>query len=292
MEPKRLRFSASRLKLWMECSLAAHFRYDIRPPAEQNAAASWGTIIHHCLQLYNTGTPVEKCLKLFKDLWRYPERLSVEPGYWPPNTSWSNYEGMGIAIIKEFDRLQRYDQREVLGVEVPFAVPFGRYELTGFVDCLELRKTAKGKLILKIIDYKTAGRQPTKFQLGLDVQFTTYDYAVQRPEFWLGNGTPEFPGVENGAWIWERVKGVPRRCIWYQLRSQREIDAGSRSQVHYDQLYRVCTEIEKAMEHEVYVPHIGEACGVCDYKAYCPLDVPEDLPSEDEVRINDPNAWI
>lgn len=164
-------FSASRLKTWMACPLQAYFKYDEGLPSPQNAAASWGSIIHNALEYYNTTQNYDGARKLFLDQWYHPEKVGLEPDYWPPNTSHTGYLKMGLDIIDDFHRRQRWQGRTVIGAEIPFKVPFGEHHLTGFIDLLEVRKTSRANPLLRIIDYKSAGRQPTKIELALDIQF-------------------------------------------------------------------------------------------------------------------------
>jgi CRISPR/Cas system-associated exonuclease Cas4 (RecB family) len=54
-------------------------------------------------------------------------------------------------------------------------------------------------------------------------------------------------------------------------------------------LYRVCQEIEKAVERDVFVPSIsGESCTYCDYAdGPCPVTI----PSVAELREQEA-AWL
>jgi hypothetical protein len=143
-------------------------------------------------------------------------------------------------------------KRTVLATEHPFLVPFGEHELTGYVDLLEVRRSGKGRDLLRVVDYKTASRRPNMAELALDVQFTTYMWAVEQREFWFGatnpDGTPnpDFPPVVNPDWSWEMYHDLSRRAIWMHLWDFKEIDAGPRVDSDFLRLYRVCQEVEKA----------------------------------------------
>lgn len=165
------RFSASRINAWMNCPLSAHFRYDENLPREQNAAASFGTAVHAGFEVYNTTGSVDRAIEVFLDYWDFPEKYGIEPVWWPKNTSHMSYRKLGVELLKKFHEGLKWDGREVIGTEIPFCVPFGEFELTGFIDLLEVRRNGKGKELLRVVDLKTAGTQPTKAKLALDVQF-------------------------------------------------------------------------------------------------------------------------
>lgn len=615
------RFSASRINAWMNCPLSAHFRYDENLPREQNAAASFGTAVHAGFEVYNTTASLDRALETFIDYWDFPEKYGIEPVWWPRNTSHMSYRKLGIELLKKFHEGLKWDGREVIGTEIPFCVPFGEFELMGFIDLLEVRRNGKGKELLRIVDLKTAGTQPTKAKLALDAQFcadeeteiltetgwkrhhelvvgervlaldhhsglaewqpieavnvfdakdqemlsmegkahsslttlnhrwmvdhvvssrkgwrvekrvvtseeltgcdripcaapvvglpvepkwsdalvalvgwfwteghvirggsvglaqreplaeairsvlvetfgpsveslrgtsspawretrdvdvtrfylnraasevvvahvdlpskavrsefitsltraqltlladvsvqadghvqngrtvicqsdrarldslqmvyallghrtslrrrrvggqgrysgrefwelavkdrrpnfipkkdrrervrytgkvwcpttangtwyarrngqvyftgnTTYTYATTCPEFWVGNGELDFPGLPNGQALFDRFVDTPRRAIWFHIRTQKEIDAGARVDEDFMRLYRVCHEISKAIKADIHVPKIGDACGLCDFSSQCTMEIPVELGTD---PTNDPDAWI
>lgn len=281
-----MRFSASRLDTWMTCPLQAHFQYDLELPRLQHSKASFGTCIHHSLALYNETGNIKLAIERFKDHWQNPEKLGVVPDIWTKFTSFGELRNRGIEILEHYHDSMKWDKREVIAVEHKFLVPFGRHELTGFVDLIELRKSGNGKELLKIVDHKTSSRSPNIAELRLNVQFTTYMYASLQPEFWMGNGE-DFPGIPNGKWLYEMHKDTPRRAIWNHLWTMREIDAGPRVEADFARLYRVTDEIEKAVQAQVHVPKIGSACSLCSFTKECGLTI----PSKEEMREEE-NAWI
>jgi PD-(D/E)XK nuclease superfamily protein len=271
----------------MTCPLQAKFKYSLHLPEQQSASASFGKIIHSALQLYNEVDDIDVTVEKFKEWWESPELLGVAPDYWPKGTDYGSLRELGQQILLEYHSSLQWDERTVVATEHGFLVPFGRHELTGYVDLLELRRSGNGRRLLRLIDYKTNSRQPWKSELFFDVQFTVYAYASLQPEFWLGNG-PNFPGIPNGQQLFEEFEKVPRRPIWYHLRTAREFDCGKRDDEQYRQLYRLCDEIEKAEEQQVFVPRIGESsCKWCSYINECGLAI----PTEDEVREQE-SAWI
>lgn len=271
----------------MTCPLQAHFHYDLHLPDTHNAKATFGNCIHHALDIYNTTQNLDLAIETFKKVWYDPSPLGInEHGVWPRNTSYGSLRERGILVLQEFHERCKWDQRTVVGTEHKFLVPFGEHELTGAVDLIELRKSGNGKELLKIVDYKSSSYKPSKFDLLLDIQFTIYLYASMQKEFWVGNG-PEYAGLPNGEWQFETLKDQPRRAIWYHLWTQQEIDAGGRTEEDFQRLYRLCCEVQRATEAEVFVPRIGEACTFCAYHEWCNIKI----PTEDELRNQD-EAWI
>lgn len=290
--------SASRVKQWMDCPLQAHFHYDLKLDRINGGPAAFGNCIHHVLEWLNYyptpfGDDVEaKAINKFLYHWNNPESLGLIVDYYPPRTSFNHYRDVGIKVIKDVVKRHEYVKRTLIGTEIHFVVPFGAHRLTGKIDLLEVRGNTKGNQVLRIIDYKGGGKAPTKAELAMDVQFTIYDYAVSCPEFWIGDGTPQNPGIPHGADFMEAFFDLPRVAIWYHLRGQngpKEIDAGPRDEVDYRRLYKVAEQIERAIEKEVFVPKIGDACSRCDYRNHCGLEIPVDF--EERITEN-PHRWL
>lgn len=291
-----MRFSASRIKQWMTCPLQAHFHYDLHVPVERiNAKATFGTIIHTALEHYNNHRDPVAAEKIFIDLWHNPEKVGapVSQMWWPRGNNFGNLKERGVNIIRDFHERCEWDKRTVIATEHPFLVPFGEHELTGYVDLLEVRQSGKGKNLLRVVDYKTAARQPNMGELALDVQFTIYLYASTCPEFWFGrtleDGTPDpdYPPIPNAEWMHSMYDDLDRRSIWYHLWTQKEIDAGPRDDSDFMRLYRVVCEIAKASEAGIHVPKLGENCTLCDYRDPCGVEI----PTREELIAQD-SAWI
>lgn len=283
---ERMRFSASRLKVWMNCPLQATFKYDQHLPELNSGKTVFGSCIHQALEHYNQHGDVDKAIKEFRKIWADPSLIGRTIDYWPRYTTFEGLRTRGVEVLRTYDASLKWDAREVIATEHKFLVPFGKYELTGFVDLLELRKSGKGKNTLRIIDFKSSSRKPTLAQLYTDIQFSTYLYASMQPEFWKGNGV-DFPPIANGDWWYETMKDMPRRAIWWHLWDNKEMDAGARDDADFMRLYRVCEQIERATQLQVFVPKIGEACTFCPYTEPCGITI----PTQEEVR-EDQEAWI
>lgn len=284
----KMRLSASRMKTWMVCPMQAKFQYIDRLPTRQSAAASFGNCVHSALEDFCVNHDLDRALTLFEDYWTYPEKLNVTPDVWPKGTSFGGYMERGKDSIKMYAEAGKWIKREFLSSEHSFLVPFGEYELTGKVDLVEFSKDKRGVDTVKITDFKTNKKAPFVGNLRLDIQFTIYDYASRQPEFWLGvpqvdnegnADTVTFPSLTMPGTLfstpedaWTRAQECTRSPTWFGLMQAKEWDCGERNEKDFLHLYRVAKEIEKAIEHNVFVPNIsGDSCTFCSFVEPCRL---------------------
>lgn len=284
-----MRFSASRLRLWMTCPLAAHYRYDEGLPSRPNGKTVFGTVMHSALEYFNNTGDWDGAVERFKKDWKNPP---IEPEWWPRSTSYASLRAKGLEIFNFVKVHYRFQDRVVLGTEIPFLVPFGDHELTGFIDLLETRRSGTGAELLTAVDYKTSAKVPTASERALDIQFTVYVWAVSQRDFWVGaKSNPDFPGIENGEWLWETIgRDMPKRAVWFGLWTGKELDAGPRTDEDFGRLYRLCEEIERAIAADVHVPKIGTDCGICDFVEPCSMEIPVALHRVDDP--DDDERWI
>lgn len=275
-----MRLRQSTLKVYNACPLQAYLNETTTSVSQANAKAVFGTVVHYSLDKYHNGTPIDECINIFKELWNDPERITQKPEVWPKGMSYGGLRQQGIDILKSYDKRNRWENRTILASEHRFLVPFGDHELEGTVDFVEVKKDGRGRRTLNISDLKTTSRQPTIAELKLDLQFTVYCFASLQREFWVGNG-PDYPPILNGAALFEDLKDVPRRGVWFHLMGSRELDAGERDDDDFMRLYRLVTEIERAWQAKVFVPHIGDACTFCSHKEHCNIKI----PSRDELAL-------
>jgi hypothetical protein len=272
VEPTK-RWSASRLKTWTACPLQGFFKYVELMKEPQGAKATYGTCLHAALHSFNRGASIEDAISEFRELWTHPETIGLTPETWSKGATFGGLLEHGTTVLKRYAESLKWDERQVICAEHPFLVPFGEYELTGFVDLVELRRGGNGHKTLRVIDYKGGSWQPRTAELILDIQFTSYLWAVEQIEFWTGNGTSEFPAIPNGEALYEELINVPRRAIWYHLNGPKEVDAGKRTDEDYSRLYRLMKEVNKSEAAGIYVPRIGEACNLCGYTKECGIPV-------------------
>jgi hypothetical protein len=286
-----MKFSASMLKTYGNCQLQGKFAYMDKLPQKQSASATFGTCVHEALEQYNEHRDIDAAVKRFLYTWENPEALGVSPDFWHRRVTYGGLQETGVKAIMEYHESNVWADREMIAAEHKFCVPFGdRHLLSGIVDMLE---SPRGSSELRVCDFKTAGSRPNADMLYLDLQFTTYYYASLQPEFWLGfddgseasknsDGSPRYPPMENGEELYERFKGADRKVIWYHLRQNKELDCGPRDDGDFMRLMRCCDEIEKAVNHDIFVPSIsGNSCTFCSYTDICKAYVPPPIDTYD-----------
>jgi hypothetical protein len=277
----------------MECSLQAKYHYEDNLPRRNTSHAVFGTIIHACLQhYYESRGDYEGAARMFKRMWSDPARAGHPIDTWLGDVSYGTFMSRGKRILQYVHESHRWQDFTVLATEAKFLVPFGEHELTGYIDLLGLQKSGTGAEQLQVVDFKTAGKNPSFAQLGLDVQFTSYLYAVAQREFWVGvEGNPDFGGLENGEWLWSTVgQKITTRAIWWGVYTGKQIDAGPRTDRDFQRLYRVMCEIDKSIKAGIAVPKIGDACQLCDYQAECALEIPVAINQVTDKA--DPKRWV
>lgn len=271
-----MKFSASMIKKWMACPKQVHFSEILDYPEMQHPKTAYGTCIHDAFELYNKTGDAAKAVERFKETWEDPEILEARIDYWPSGTSWPELRQRGIESITKFAGEAKWEDRTILDVERKFRVPFGDHEFSGIIDSLEIVGKGKNKE-LRVIDYKTSSRTPTHAQLRFDVQFTIYMYATEQPEYW--------EGIEGGEELYEQLKGMKRRGVWHSVWHSKILDAGPRNDLDLQRLYRVCIEIENAIEQDVYVPSISsDSCMWCPYTDVCAVTIPVAHAIHEEKR--------
>lgn len=191
-----------------------------------------------------------------------------------------HYDGMVFNL--EVDEDESY--LTVSGL-VHNCVPVGDHLISGVVDLLSAKH---GESKLTITDWKSSGSQPRLDALYLNTQFTTYALASLKEEFWVGfdDGSGKYPPLPDGKNLFERFRNTERELIWYHLRKNKAIPAGPRDDQDFLRLGRVCNEIARALEFEVFVPSIsGNSCPWCDFKDACPAWVPPPETTDSYVEV-------
>jgi RecB family exonuclease len=249
----------------MDCSLQAKFGYIDKIPQSSGSAAVYGSAVHEAIDSYHKGKTLDEAVEVFRNYMN-----SNEPDYWNRMTSFTSYMDQGPKMIADYIDQRKWSTTDVVASEFRFMVPFGEHQISGIVDILEL---SHDHSLMKIVDLKT-GKRPIMDALHLNIQFTIYEWASHQKEFWCGHpDEPEkYAGFENGEELYEHYKSIERKAYWYDLKKQEEIYVGPRSMKDYARLYRVCEQVARAVEHEVFVPAINEnTCVWCPYQDICPM---------------------
>lgn len=271
----------SQIKTAMECGLKLRYQME-GLPRQQSGALTWGSVLHEAVMRLEEwhldskpGDPpvLDRTLRWFREVWSDPTVLddqmdqSLKIDYFHPRTSWKRYLDDGLAIIEKWWGIYQWDTDTVIAREHPFTVPVQGtdHHLTGTVDRLVLRYM--GKLdahVVLIQDYKTNRKVPTYSYLQHDLQFSAYAYASTQPEFWAG--------LPNGEKLFELYADKRRWAEWIHLRAPKRMDAGERSDLHFNRLRYAVQAIGDAIALGVFIPNIsGEACAYCDFRNSCGL---------------------
>lgn len=265
-----MKLSPSQIRVWMKCSLQAKYQYvDHIDRWSTGSSAHFGSAVHSGLETFHKGSTEKQAIEEFN---RYFDE--IDPDYYNKRTSYTKFKDEGPRMIHEYIDSFKWSTHITLAAEKKFMVPFGDHVLSGIIDHLYTDKTMSK---LFISDLKT-GTRPNFDTLHLDVQFTAYDWATRQREFWVGaesddpNWPDKYAGFENGEELFEAFKDVPRVNIWYDLRKNQAIDVGGRQDFDFARLYRVCEQIDLAVEKEVFVPTINtDTCLWCPYQDICPI---------------------
>jgi len=158
------------------------------------------------------------------------------------------------------------DPRQILGLELPFTLQVGRFELAGVIDRID--QVAPGNI--EVVDYKSQRELFRAGDLGVNLQLSLYEAAVR--DRW-----PDVREVRLTMWLLRHRQ---------QQRTQRtpaQLDAA----LAYAEM--IGEQIESATE---YPARLGAHCGYCDYRESCDayrtalsgsLPVPQDLGDLDDI---------
>lgn len=146
-----MKFSPSKIRAFMSCSLMAKFNYEDQIPQLQNAAASFGTAVHLALELYNETQDEQAAIDCFLYAWDNPEEFDITPQFYFPRTSYGDYRERGVKFIREYVESYKWVKRDIIATEHRFCVDIGHHQLSGVVDIIE---TEVGSKQLKIVDLK------------------------------------------------------------------------------------------------------------------------------------------
>lgn len=276
-----MKMSPSAIRTWMKCPMQAKFRYiDGLPEVGKNAAAEFGSAVHYALEKLNEGSDIDSVKEVFLEQWEL--MVQDEEVVLPPKATFSKYRENGLKMIDQYVESRKWDSDQIIGQEVRFKVPFGRHEISGIIDRLSVNSEQ-----IRVMDYKT-GYRPNANNLHLDIQFTSYMYAVSRPEFWTGvEGSDKYKGFPDGEKMYEKYASLEKVGIWLDLRNAKEYNVGPRGKADFVRLYRCLDQIENAIEKEVFVPNIsGDTCKFCSFQKECPAYLTEEQIGKD-LKIGD-----
>lgn len=265
-----MKFSASKFKKFDLCALQAKFNYiDHIDRYVVSSAAHFGTSVHLALENFHNGCTIDEAVEIFRNYFD-----SVEIERWNRRQTYTGLKDLGPKMIREYAEAVEWESQITLGTEYRFMVPFGDHVLSGIVDHMHTNPIGN---VLYLDDLKT-GARPNLDNLHVDIQMTSYLWAAQQREFWVGmeSDDPDWPdkyaGLPNGEELYEKFLKVKHVARWVDLKKTAFVDVGPRTDFDYARLYRMAEMIERAIQTDTYIPSItGEACTFCDYKDLCPV---------------------
>ncbi len=182
-------FSFSALKAFENCPLQYKYQYYLKLPCPGSPYFSFGQTMHKVFELYLKDYKLRKGqsqqelfakvsnkaeLGSFKMLEELYEKNWIGEWYKDKKQS-EDYRKRGRELLKNFYENQQKNLPNPKYLEKSFFLPLGEYKFTGKID----RADADAEGNLKIIDYKTSEKIPSKNDKdGLD-QLHVYQWAAQ-----------------------------------------------------------------------------------------------------------------
>lgn len=194
-----------------------------------------------------------------------------------------NYHQRDLDVLK---RVQRYAHDLGFSVKIEGnLVPYGRLEgdrTLRAMFCQLVRPTLRRKVErldgrtlrifgeVRVVKIEAVGRRrlvdvTTSTGTFIADGLVTHNcYATTRPEFWanLAGG--------RGPELFEQYRDLPRWGEWVQLTGPKRMDAGERTQRHYNRLTMAVDALAASVAMRIFVPTIsGDTCKFCDHRKRC-----------------------
>jgi hypothetical protein len=271
-----MRLRQSDLKEWHRCPLAWKYSRLDHLPEEQGGSSIFGSILHDTVLYMEVNADLPGAIERFNRLWLQPDLLdpTYQIDYYERGRNWKKFSELGPKILSNWWSIIQWEADHVLAREHYFEVPIGDgHTLAGTADKVALRfHAATNEWVVLISDYKTNAKTPTYDYLEEDLQFSAYAYASTREEFWAN-----LPGG-RGPELFRQYERLSRRGEWVQLQGPKRMDAGPRTQRHYNRLTMAVNAMAESVAMRIFVPTItGESCRYCAFRKPCGLpEIPDD----------------
>lgn len=164
-----LKISNSKISTWRKCHMAYHYKYhDHLRPKRKGIALRRGSIIHECIEAYDSGRS-----------WRKPYKAFAEQFYWETFqeeiVKFGDIPRMVEELMENYQALYEDDGLVYLGNELHFELPLmPGVVIEGYLDALV--EDEKGAVWPK--ETKTYKRNPDYDFLLLNTQSALYTWAV------------------------------------------------------------------------------------------------------------------
>jgi len=252
--------SYSQLSLYLECPLKYRFRYIDEIKAEGiSSAMAFGKAIHEALaQFYREsmdGVPfsLSGFLNAFAEAWE-DEYVRNDVVYKEGET-FESLLAQGEALLRVFAR-ERLPTMRVIAVEVPFEFNLENPEtgeefpipIKGIIDLIEEDDSGT----LWVVDHKTSARAFSEQQLNADLQLMIYAAAVEQLDM--------VEGREKRYRFDVLTKTKKPKFLQYRL---------YKDDLDRRKLYRMVTEMWKAIEAEAFYPRYSAHYSGCAWEEEC-----------------------
>lgn len=289
-----LKLSNSKVTTWRKCHMAYHYKYrDHLRPKKKGAALRRGSIIHECIEAYDSGRSWRKPYRAFANQF-YEETFQeeiVEIGDIPR---------MVEELMENYQVLYENDGLLYLGSEVHFELPLmPGVVIEGYLDALV--EDEKGKVWPK--ETKTYKKNPDYDFLLLNTQSALYTWAVMemghspKGTLWdiIRAKEPSRPQIlKSGEVSRKAIDSTPYtvRKVLMELGKNPEDYKDLLAKVSYENYFRrypvrvnptvvkgimedfksTAREIQKS-GNKLCDRNLGKGCAWCDYKPLCQAEL-------------------
>lgn len=294
MSDEILKISNSKVNTWRKCHRAFHYKYVMKlRPRRKGMALRRGSIIHECIEAYDSGKSWRKPLRVFSKQF-YEETFQEEI------LEHGDIPRMVEELMENYQALYEDDGLTYLGSEVHFELPLmPGVVIEGYLDALV--EDEKGSVWPK--ETKTYKKNPDYDFLLLNTQSALYTWAVQElgytprgtlwdiirakeptvPQF-LKDGSLSRKAIDSTPYTVEKAiraagldpanyKDLLNKVSFenyfrrYPVRVNQAVVKGI-----MDDFKSTAKEIQK-QGHKLCDRNLGKGCAWCDYKAICQADL-------------------
>lgn len=235
--------SYSQLQTYELCPLQYKYKYVLKIPTPQAAAASFGSTIHNVLHKFYKGFAVDPS-------WGLSHLLNLLDSTWIPvgYGSQAHHKRMkeeAREMLENFYHSFHRPEIEIVDLEKLFKIRIdSTVFLTGKIDRVDRKKDGG----IEVIDYKT-GNQPDDKKLQKDLQLAIYASAVSDP------------GLYNVP-----IEKIDLSFYFLQTRDKKTLTRTKEDLI--DVKMRVKDTVDKIRKSE-FEPKVGKWCDYCSFRMIC-----------------------
>jgi RecB family exonuclease len=235
--------SYSRLTRYEECPLSFKLKYIDKLPSEAGMPARFGKTVHAVLEkLLREHVQAEVVGPLSEE--RALELLELQ---WTADEMGGAQEYLdGTDILRTFVRDEGVvDPGDVLGIEQPFEIQVGRFNVLGYIDRAE-RIEGDGVLVR---DYKTFRALPDQQEVDASLQLSLYAVAAKQ------------------LWPWAKHVKLELHMLRQGIRMRTE-----RSEEELEAALAYASSLGEQTESATttFAPRLNSNCTYCDFRGQCP----------------------